>query len=46
MKLCSTDWDLVLKITACTRGELMPILEGIEDQEVIDVREVEQDESD
>ncbi len=32
-------WDTVLKISGCTKEELIPVLEGIEDQQVIDVRE-------
>ena len=32
-------WDLVLKVRYCTKGELIEVLKGIEDQEIIDVRE-------
>jgi acetoin utilization protein AcuB len=32
-------WDLILKVRYCTKDELMPVLESIEGQEIIDVRE-------
>lgn len=32
-------WDLVLKVRYCTQGELLEVLKGIEDQEIVDVRE-------
>ena len=32
-------WDIVLKIHGCTREELVPVLENIEGQQVIDVRQ-------
>jgi acetoin utilization protein AcuB len=32
-------WDLVLKVRDCTKDELMPVLESIEGQEIVDVRE-------
>ena len=31
-------WDIVLKVHGCTRDELVPVLEGVEDQQIIDVR--------
>ncbi len=31
-------WDIVLKVHGCTRDELMPVLERVEDQQIIDVR--------
>jgi acetoin utilization protein AcuB len=32
-------WDIVLKVSHCTREELIKALEAIEDQQIIDVRE-------
>jgi acetoin utilization protein AcuB len=32
-------WDIVLKVRHCTKGELIEVLKGIEDQEIVDVRE-------
>jgi acetoin utilization protein AcuB len=31
-------WDIVLKICRCSKDELMAVLEGIEDQQILDVR--------
>ncbi|MCB0154372.1 MAG: CBS domain-containing protein [Anaerolineae bacterium] len=32
-------WDMILKVTDCTKDELMALLESIEDHQVVDVRE-------
>ncbi|MCP5096358.1 MAG: CBS domain-containing protein [Chloroflexi bacterium] len=32
-------WDIVLKVRGCTEAELRQVLKGIEDQQIIDVRE-------
>ncbi len=32
-------WDAVIKVTGCEKDELQSVLEGIEDQQIIDVRE-------
>ena len=32
-------WDIILKLRYCTRDELLAVLEKIEDQEIIDIRE-------
>lgn len=32
-------WDIILKVRYCTRDELMAVLEKVEDQEIVDVRE-------
>jgi acetoin utilization protein AcuB len=32
-------WDMVLKVTDCNRDELITVLERIEDQQLIDIRE-------
>lgn len=35
----SDSWDMVLKIRGCTREELIALLENIEDQQIVDIRE-------
>jgi acetoin utilization protein AcuB len=37
----STHWDIVLKVRNCDKDELMAILNGIQDQQIIDVRETD-----
>jgi acetoin utilization protein AcuB len=32
-------WDMILKVTDCTKDELMTLLESIEDHQVVDFRE-------
>lgn len=32
-------WDIVMKVRGCTDTELMPVLQSIEGQEIVDVRE-------
>lgn len=32
-------WDIILKVRHCTHGELMAVLEKVEGQEIVDVRE-------
>jgi acetoin utilization protein AcuB len=32
-------WDLIVKVRHCTRDELIQVLKGIPDQEIVDVRE-------
>jgi len=32
-------WDIVLKVRNCTKEELVSVLEGIEDQQILDIRE-------
>ena len=34
-----THWDMILKVRGCTKEELMAVLESIEDQQIVDVRE-------
>ncbi|MGH2521176.1 MAG: hypothetical protein ACRDH2_01625, partial [Anaerolineales bacterium] len=34
-------WDIILKVRHCTRGELLAVLESIEDQQIVDVRETQ-----
>ena len=31
-------WDIVLKVRGCTRDDLVPVLETIPDQQIIDIR--------